>query len=879
MRSTLSDDLQGIGWWLASDGKWYPPDLHPAARYAATGEQARIAALFDATIGVARVRDKVYAQVHGEVRNGTFSPDERGGAYSGAQNGSADEKSPGRAAGLGRDSDMPRFRGLDRPNWPFEPRSASEPITSKSETRWRPDARQRADSRWPPSRSPSGPDRPAPTPPALERPARAAAVLEPLPRWHPVQPHEPEKPCDQGTTFAPEPLAAPAATREPVSTASAQASASPTVAPPPPTPPPPAPRFAIPQPTSAAPPVVAPPPATTLERIGPPPSARRRPSTIRPTSELREAVAGAVARAAAQGPLMPRGPEESDAEDRPAPQVSEPWAYDERPSAGLATTDAQPAVAPQTPPDAGSRMYDPYDEFVRMAGERALADAVPRRRSNRPPASSLGTSPLQGEEPSDLATESIPAEGAPYAADSDTAQVVSPAPAEPELAASAEPELAASAEPELAASAEPELAASAEPELAASAEPELAASAEPELAASAEPELAASAEPELAASAEPELAAYGEPEPAAPAEPELASSGEQHFPRSSDGEGAAWPIGERRSFARQARKPLPAALQAVVAAEVSQADSGTQASEPLASRQPQAPTPALLGATATSSEQGPAPVTAKKPGIIRRYGSAIAIVVLFVAAAGAAAGIAAFRGPTQPGLTTVAQAQQAANSVVLRTGDFPPPWHVAKTGVTASSYGVAAGLVTPSLVRSWTASNPGCAGDIQSVSAALTASDTSAAAVASTQAAASDPLGGSWQTADVVAIHSDATTVIRDLAAPRSLLTRSAARSCINRFWSASMLAGLPDGSHISLSVAPAALPALPGSPPLWAMSMGGTAVVRGVTLPFRFEVISFAVGHAQVSFTSSSKLAPLPLSLNQALLVVLATRAELQTS
>jgi hypothetical protein len=55
--------------------------------------------------------------------------------------------------------------------------------------------------------------------------------------------------------------------------------------------------------------------------------------------------------------------------------------------------------------------------------------------------------------------------------------------------------------------------------------------------------------------------------------------------------------------------------------------------------------------------------------------------------------------------------------------------------------------------------------------------------------------------------------------------------------------------------------------------------VVRGVTLPFRFEVVSFVVGHAQVSFTSSSKLAPLPLSLDQALLVVLATRAELQTS
>ncbi len=475
-------------------------------------------------------------------------------------------------------------------------------------------------------------------------------------------------------------------------------------------------------------------------------------------------------------------------------------------------------------------MYDPYDDFVRMAGERALSEAVPRRRSNRPAASSLGTSLVEEAMPPDLGTESLPADGAVHAADSDMAQVVSAAPSEPELAGPSEPELAGPAEPELAGPAEP--------------------------------------------------AGSGEPELVSPAEPELVGSGGQelHFPRSSDGEGAAWPIGERRSFARQARKPLPAALQAVVAAEVAQGESGTQASEPLASKQPQAPTP-LLGTATMNREQGPAQVTAKKPGVIRRYGSAIAVVALFVAAAGAAGGIAAFRGPTQPGLTTVAQAQQAADNVILRTGDFPPPWHVAKTAVTASSYGVASGLVTPSLVRSWTASNPGCATDIQSVSAALTASDNNAAAVASSQAAAADPLGGSWQTADVVAIGSDTKAVRRDLAALRSLLTAPAARSCVNRFLSASMLAGLPDGSHISLSATAASLPALPSSPPTWAMSMGGTAVVRGVTLPFRFEVVSFAVGHAQVSFISSSKLAPLPLSLNQALLVVLATRAELQTS
>jgi hypothetical protein len=25
----MSDTTQGPGWWLASDGKWYPPELHP----------------------------------------------------------------------------------------------------------------------------------------------------------------------------------------------------------------------------------------------------------------------------------------------------------------------------------------------------------------------------------------------------------------------------------------------------------------------------------------------------------------------------------------------------------------------------------------------------------------------------------------------------------------------------------------------------------------------------------------------------------------------------------------------------------------------------------------------------------------------------------
>ena len=28
----MSDVSQGPGWWIASDGRWYPPHLHPSVR-------------------------------------------------------------------------------------------------------------------------------------------------------------------------------------------------------------------------------------------------------------------------------------------------------------------------------------------------------------------------------------------------------------------------------------------------------------------------------------------------------------------------------------------------------------------------------------------------------------------------------------------------------------------------------------------------------------------------------------------------------------------------------------------------------------------------------------------------------------------------------
>jgi hypothetical protein len=34
----MSEDHQGDGWWMASDGNWYPSELHPSVRGDSTGQ-------------------------------------------------------------------------------------------------------------------------------------------------------------------------------------------------------------------------------------------------------------------------------------------------------------------------------------------------------------------------------------------------------------------------------------------------------------------------------------------------------------------------------------------------------------------------------------------------------------------------------------------------------------------------------------------------------------------------------------------------------------------------------------------------------------------------------------------------------------------------
>ena len=76
-------------------------------------------------------------------------------------------------------------------------------------------------------------------------------------------------------------------------------------------------------------------------------------------------------------------------------------------------------------------------------------------------------------------------------------------------------------------------------------------------------------------------------------------------------------------------------------------------------------------------------------------------------------------------------------------------------------------------------------------------------------------------------------------------------------------------------TVAATTVPALPGNPTSWAMSMNGSTTVGRVVLPIHFEIVVLASGLAEVYFVTASKIAPLSAGLDQSLLTTLVTRAE----
>jgi len=307
-------------------------------------------------------------------------------------------------------------------------------------------------------------------------------------------------------------------------------------------------------------------------------------------------------------------------------------------------------------------------------------------------------------------------------------------------------------------------------------------------------------------------------------------------------------------------------------------DLAESASQSAAGQQ-SAPTGGTRGAKAdgpgSARGSGKNPDTAT-PGLLRRYGSAIAIVVLFLVAGGVAAGIAAFRGPvTTPPPSTAQHDRAAASAAVLTAASFPSAWHVSRASSAITSYGLGSALVTPSVVRAWLVSHPSCSVELNAVSAAMTPAVGSVTAVAYSQAATTNPLGGPWQIADAVAFHTSAAEVRSDLAAMQTLLGQAKSQRCVAQFWSAALLSELRSGSTVTMTVSPRAVPPLPGKTTGWAMQMNGTAVVGQRTLPLRFQITSFAAGRAQLFFVVSSKAAALPGNLAASLLVTLAVRAE----
>ena len=281
--------------------------------------------------------------------------------------------------------------------------------------------------------------------------------------------------------------------------------------------------------------------------------------------------------------------------------------------------------------------------------------------------------------------------------------------------------------------------------------------------------------------------------------------------------GEAWLFGERRSAARQARKPLPAALQEAVAAGAAQDESAAQGgSGPSAQAQRQ------QGTDGTDTGSGTGKDSSKKPGVIRRYGSAIAIVVLFLAAGGAAAAIAAVRGPvTTPVPPTAAHDRAAANRAVLVASDFPSGWQFT-TGYGATSYGLGSPLVSPSVVSSWLTSHTGCSAAVNALSTAMTPAAGDVTALAYSQATTTNPLGGPWQIADAVAFHTNASTVRADMTRIQSLLGTPEAQRCVAGFWTTALRDTMPTGSYVMMDVAPR-VPAVPGHSLSWAMEMVGT--------------------------------------------------------
>ena len=552
------------------------------------------------------------------------------------------------------------------------------------------------------------------------------------------------------------------------------------------------------EPTAAA----GPTPASAPNNL--PPTARRRPATGRPAADLRQAVAGAVARAAAQGPLVPQGPEEASL----TPEALQPpplWPKSRRrpapfppahtSSLPVTETEPTPARAARCSPVIGlrrDRAPDPRPlRGVRKARRPPRRGPCPEAPHDRPQTLPAGS--VQARRSASNTRRSLRSSTRRRRTclpRSNRRRSGSPAAQGPcRWTSTPDRPIAALVDLEVDTTAAASAAADPYDDFAdlvrryarrqdgaaerGRTDPGSAGPTSPDETPWRVSSLRGSATSPAPAEVAP---AETDPEPR-DSEP---SYPEPDGPQASQAEEeTAWPVGERRSAARQARKLLPAALQAAVA--------GT----PPAERPPRRRSAARRPAANEDPEADTVRGSGKPPGIFRRYASAIAVVALFVAAGGAAAGIAALRGPiAQTASPTPAQEQAAASQAVLKASDFPAGWHVSRFTQRLLRRRLGA---RHAFDRAVLAQRPsGRASTLDAVSAGHDAcfrQPGPGLEPSNQPGPARESRGRSPRPWPFTSSPAQVTDQVADI---RTLLAGTGARACIGQFWSAALLASRP---------------------------------------------------------------------------------------
>jgi hypothetical protein len=121
-----------------------------------------------------------------------------------------------------------------------------------------------------------------------------------------------------------------------------------------------------------------------------------------------------------------------------------------------------------------------------------------------------------------------------------------------------------------------------------------------------------------------------------------------------------------------------------------------------------------------------------------------------------------------------------------------------------------------------------------------------------------------------VSISSTPAAAAKELAAIRSARVRGCLTRYLDLLFGASKLGRAFSGVSIAHGEPPA-----PGTTGSFGWRISSAATVRGIRLPFYFDILGFVYGRAQVTLTSSGLIRPFPAAAQQQLYSLLLSRAK----